>query len=116
VLFAFSGVLGGHCFFFPPKKIPGGLQAAYGKYQGLVADIIQSGIAMGEFQKDITVEDLAVGIVAIWDATGTAAHAVFTNANPAVITEPVRAATATFQRSTTISGSGSLTLSEDGVL
>ena len=70
MLLAFSGVLGGHCFFFPPKKIPGGLQAAYGKYRGLVADILQSGIALGEFQKDITVEDLEMVIVATWDATG----------------------------------------------
>jgi len=33
-------------------------------------DILQSGIALGEFQKDITVEDLEMVIVAIWDATG----------------------------------------------
>lgn len=46
------------------------LRAAYWKYRVLVADILQSGIALGEFQEDITVEDLAVGIVAIWDATG----------------------------------------------
>ena len=35
-----------------------------------MADILQNGIALGEFQKDITVEDLAMGIVAIWNATG----------------------------------------------
>ena len=52
------------------KEFREAFRAAYGKFRSLVTDILRSGIALGEFRADTAVENLAVGIVAVWDATG----------------------------------------------
>ncbi len=42
----------------------------YFRYRQLVSGIIREGIVLGEFAPDTPSEDLAGGIIAIWDATG----------------------------------------------
>ncbi len=61
IAFEFYAIAGRH------PQVREALQRYYARYKALLADIIQAGMAAGEFRPDLNAEEVAVSIIALYE-------------------------------------------------